>query len=120
MRYLALATDYDGTLAEQGRVRPATEVALERLRKSGRRLVLVTGRELGDLRSVFDGLSLFDLVVAENGALLHDPRTGEEVVLAESPPPELADRLRSAGATPLGVGRVIVATREPWQVAALE
>ena len=120
VRYLALATDYDGTLAEQGKVRPDTVAALERLRKSGRRALLVTGRELEDLKSVFDRLDLFDLVVAENGALLYRPQTREEVVLAEPPPPELAERLRKHGATPLGVGRVIVATREPHQIAALE
>src|SRR3954454_18479822 len=63
MRYLALATDYDGTLAEQGRVRQQTVDALVRLRKSGRHAILVTGRELKDLESVFDGLGLFDRVV---------------------------------------------------------
>ena len=120
MRYLALATDYDGTLAEQGRVRPETIAAVERLRKSGRRALLVTGRELQDLRTVFDRFDLFDLVVAENGALLYRPQTKEEIPLAESPPPELAERLRRRGATPLGVGQVIVATREPHQIDALE
>jgi hypothetical protein len=45
MRYLALACDYDGTLASEGRVAPETVGALERLRASGRRLLLVTGRE---------------------------------------------------------------------------
>ena len=119
VRYLALATDYDGTLAEQGTVRPATVGALERLKKSGRRLILVTGRELHDLMSVFDRLDLFDLVVAENGALLYQPQTREETPLTGPPPPELAQKLREAGATPLGVGRVIVATREPYEVAAL-
>ncbi len=120
MRYLSLATDYDGTLAEQGRVRPQTVEAIERLRKSGRRTLLVTGRELEDLKSVFDRLDLFDLVVVENGAVLYRPQTREEIVLAEPPPPELAARLRERGATPLGVGRVIVATREPYEVMALE
>jgi hydroxymethylpyrimidine pyrophosphatase-like HAD family hydrolase len=120
VRYLALATDYDGTLAEQGTVRPATLAALERVRKTGRTTLLVTGRELRDLMAVFDRLDLFDLVVAENGALLYDPQRREEVVLAEPPPPALAETLRRAGATPLGVGRVIVATREPYQLAAVE
>jgi HAD superfamily hydrolase (TIGR01484 family) len=120
VRYLALATDYDGTLAEQGKVRPETLASVERLRKSGRRTLLVTGRELGDLKSVFDRLDLFELVVAENGALLYRPQTREEVVLAESPPPELAARLRERGASPVGVGRVIVATREPHEIAAVE
>lgn len=120
MRYLALATDYDGTLASRGTVRPQTFAALERLRASGRRAVLVTGRELEDLQKVCPRLDLFDLVVAENGALLYDPRTREERVLAEAPPPELERNLRRRGAYPLTAGRVIVATREPHQLAAVE
>jgi len=120
VRYLALATDYDGTLAEQGTVRPETVAAVERLRKSGRRVVLVTGRELRDLQTVFDRFDLFDLVVAENGALLYRPQTREEKCVAEPPPPALAERLRQRGATPLHTGRVIVATREPYEVAAVE
>jgi len=120
VRYLALATDYDGTLAEQGRVRPETVAAIERLRRSGRRALLVTGRELEDLKSVFDRLDLFDRVIAENGALLYRPQTREEVVLAEPPPAELANLLRKRGVAPLGVGQVIVATREPHQLDALE
>jgi len=120
VRYLAVATDYDGTLAEQGTVRPETVAAVERLRKSGRRVVLVTGRELRDLQTVFDRFDLFDLVVAENGALLYRPQTREEKCVAEPPPPALAERLRERGAIPLHTGRVIVATREPYEVAALE
>src|SRR3954462_8638281 len=46
MRYLALATDYDGTLATNGRVADSTLEALQKLRDSGRRLIMVTGREL--------------------------------------------------------------------------
>ena len=120
VRYLALAMDYDGTLAEQGTVRAETVAAVERVRKSGRRTVLVTGRELEDLKTVFDRFDLFDLVVAENGALLYRPQTREYKSLAEPPPPALAARLRERGATPLHTGRVIVATREPYEVAALE
>ena len=40
MRFVAFATDYDETLAEHGRVVRSTEQALERLRASGRKLVL--------------------------------------------------------------------------------
>ena len=47
--------------------------ALEDFKRSGRKLILVTGRELPDLRRVFSRLDLFDRVVAENGALLYDP-----------------------------------------------
>ncbi|MBE9211757.1 HAD-IIB family hydrolase [Plectonema cf. radiosum LEGE 06105] len=49
MRYLALATDYDGTLATHGHVNDETIAALKRLRSSGRKLILITGRELNDL-----------------------------------------------------------------------
>ncbi len=63
VRYLALAADYDGTLAAEGRVRARTLAAVERLRESGRRAILVTGRELEDLKSVFPRLDIFDRVV---------------------------------------------------------
>ncbi|MEA2641569.1 MAG: hypothetical protein QOF51_2963 [Chloroflexota bacterium] len=49
VRYLVLACDYDGTLATSGRVDEASIDALERLLASGRRLILVTGRELADV-----------------------------------------------------------------------
>ena len=46
VRYLALAMDYDGTLAEQGTVRPATVAALDMnsdLLREARRLWFETG-----------------------------------------------------------------------------
>jgi hydroxymethylpyrimidine pyrophosphatase-like HAD family hydrolase len=120
VRYLALATDYDGTLAFQGSVREETFAALERLRASGRKVILVTGRDLDDLQRVCPRLDLFDRIVAENGALLYRPQSREEILLAEPPPPELATMLRTMRVEPLSEGRVIVATREPHQVEALE
>src|SRR5512135_3237607 len=89
MRYLALATDYDGTLAHHGHVDEPTLAALGTLRESGRKLILVTGRELRELLSVFPRIDLFDRVVAENGALLYRPETREEKPMAESPPEAL-------------------------------
>ena len=113
MHYLAVATDYDGTIAHDGVVDDSTIAALERLRASARRLILVTGRELPDLQRAMPRLELFDLVVAENGALLYDPANREEHTLAEPPPPRFAERLRELGVHPLSVGRVIVASWEP-------
>lgn len=60
MRYLALATDYDGTLARDSRVDAATLAALERLRASGRRAILVTGLRLDDLLEVCHCIDQFD------------------------------------------------------------
>jgi hydroxymethylpyrimidine pyrophosphatase-like HAD family hydrolase len=120
MRFLALATDYDGTLAHHGRVDDETRAAVERLRTSGRRALLVTGREVPDLRATCPCLDLFDWVVAENGALLYRPVTGAEKPLAAPPPPKLLEALRDRGVQPLSVGRVIVATWEPHEKAVLE
>lgn len=50
MRYYALAADYDGTIAANGRVGAGVTAALERLRASGRRIILITGRCLDDLQ----------------------------------------------------------------------
>ncbi len=75
MYFVALASDYDGTLAEDGRVSLSTIDALRALRQSGRKLILVTGRELPELKEVFPDVRDYDLVVAENGALLYEPAT---------------------------------------------
>src|SRR5947209_19729751 len=97
MRYLALACDYDGTLAHHGRVDEATLAALERLLATGRKLILVTGRELPDLLSVFPHLGLFERVVAENGALLYRPGSREEKLLGAAPPQSFLQALRRRG-----------------------
>jgi HAD superfamily hydrolase (TIGR01484 family) len=100
MRFLALATDYDGTLAEHGSVSEETIRALEKLRHSGRKLILVTGRELPDLERVFDRLDLFQAVVAENGAVLYDSGTHEKRVLADAPDPAFAEARATLSARP--------------------
>ena len=119
MRYLALCTDYDGTLATDGRVLPETLSALERLLASGRRLVLVTGRELDQLQEVCPRLDLFEYVVAENGALLYQPSTGQETPLAAPPPASFVSTLKQRGVGRISVGRVIVATWEPHETTVL-
>ena len=120
MRYVCLASDYDGTLASDGSVPEAAVDALERVRESGRRTILVTGRELNDVERVFERLDLFDRVVAENGAVLADPATKEVRDLAEPPPEKLVHALEERGVDPLSVGRVIVATWEPHEQAVLD
>ena len=117
MKFRAFATDYDGTLATAGTVDAETLEALQRLRASGRILVLVTGRELDELIKVFPGWGIFHRIVAENGALLFDPRSGATQELGTAPPPEFVESLRRKRVEPISVGRVIVATREPHAAA---
>ncbi len=119
MRYLALASDYDGTLARHGSVSESTIEALIRFRKSGRYVLLVTGRELPDLESVFPRLDIFHRVVAENGALLYDPQTREKRALAERPAASFTNALREQAVAPMSVGEVIVATSEPHETTVL-
>ena len=120
MYFMALASDYDGTLAEDGRVAPATLEALDLLRQSGRKLILVTGRELPDLQEVFPQLDRFALVVAENGALLYEPATETPTLLGPEPPVPFIERLKERRVSPLSIGRCIVATREPNEQIVLE
>src|SRR5579862_5193104 len=119
MRYLGLATDYDGTLATDGVVDAMTVRALENLKTSGRRLLMVTGRGLEDLQRVFTRTELFDSIVAENGALLYDPASREEKLLTEPPAQEFLTSLRAAGVK-FDVGRAIVASWTPAENVILE
>jgi hydroxymethylpyrimidine pyrophosphatase-like HAD family hydrolase len=119
MRYLALAADYDGTIAHHGLVAPETLAALERLAASGRRLILVTGRELDELLGVFPDIGVFDLVVAENGGLLYWPQTRRTELLCDPPHPDFVAMLRARGVDPLAVGRSIVATVHPHETVVL-
>ncbi len=110
MTYAALATDYDGTIAHDGRVDEPTLAALRRLRAAGRCLVLATGRELDDLQRVMPRLDVFDRVVAENGAVLFVPATGRVRLLATPPSPAFVAALAVAGIEPVQVGQVVIAT----------
>jgi HAD superfamily hydrolase (TIGR01484 family) len=119
MRYLALVTDYDGTLAVDGVMSAEAVAALERLRLSGRKAVLVTGRRLDDLQAVCPHLHLFDYVVAENGAVVYAPRTRETTLFGVQPPRAFIDRLRELGVDRPEVGQVIVATWMPHHTTVL-
>jgi HAD superfamily hydrolase (TIGR01484 family) len=119
VKYRALACDYDGTLAHDGVITVSTLAALDRFRLSGRRLFMVTGRELPDLKRVCPTLDRFEWVVAENGALLYRPATDETRLLCESAPAPLVEWLRRYE-IPLSVGEAIIATIEPHEVVVLE
>lgn len=114
MQYKALATDYDGTLAMHGRVDSATLTALDRLKQAGFTLILVTGRRMESLRTLFPEMGVFDRIVAENGAVVHRPDTSESTLLGPPPPVEAIRVLEGRG-VPLSVGQVILASRTPHE-----
>jgi len=119
VRYHALAADYDGTLAHHGTILDETWVALRALKDSGRKLVMVTGRELDELLALLPTPELFDRIVAENGALVYEPASKEVRLVAQPPPPAFAAELTRRGVERVAVGRVIVATWEPHQDTCL-
>lgn len=120
MYFMALATDFDGTIAEDGQVSKKTIAALQQFKDSGRKLIMVTGRELPQLKEVFPGLGMFDKVVAENGALLYTPASEEERLISPEPPAEFVKELKKRGVKPISVGQSIVATWEPHQQTVLD
>lgn len=68
--FRAVAIDYDGTLADADRPSAGALEAIAELRSAGRRVILVTGRILEELRAVFPDVDRrFDAIVAENGAV---------------------------------------------------
>lgn len=118
MKYRAIATDYDGTLAHDGIVDGDTVNALQRSRQAGLRLILVTGREMSDLFTTFEHVDLFERVVGENGAVIYNPGDSSIRTLAPPPPAPFVERLQAAG-IPLSVGHSIVATVVPHEHVVL-
>jgi hypothetical protein len=73
-----------------------------------------------ELLEIFPEANLCDRIVAENGALLYNPATRQERVLARRPPSRYIDYLKAHGVQPLSVGKAIVATFEPYESVALQ
>src|SRR5947209_9132841 len=120
MQYVALASDYDGTLARDSHVHHQARDARNGLKDSARKVILVTGRELPELQSVFPGFHLCDAIVAENGALLFWPHDNREEVLGEPPPKAFLNEMVNRGVKPFSVGKVIFATWRPHETTVLE
>ena len=75
MKLSALALDYDGTIATHGVMHSDVRSAIGAARDAGIVVILATGRRLDDLKRVAGDLGCFDVVVAENGAVLDFPRS---------------------------------------------
>ncbi len=94
MKLSAFALDYDGTIAHHGVFDDDVRQAIAEVRRLGIIVALVTGRRLDELRTVAGDLACFDVVVAENGAVVEFPSTGRHANLAHPPPPAFLEALR--------------------------
>ena len=119
MKLAAFALDYDGTIAVDGVLDPGVRDAIADARRQGIMALLVTGRRLADLRRVAGDLTCFDVIVAENGAVLDFPESGRHVVLGHPPYPAFVDELRRRGAQ-VSVGETVVETDASSADAALD
>jgi hypothetical protein len=115
MSYLAIASDYDGTLATEGQVNLATLAAVNYWKESGRKFILVTGRRISTLREVFKSINICDYVVAENGAVLYHPHSQNSQLLCQSASTELIARLQQKGIENIAIGEAIIATWQPYE-----
>jgi len=119
MKLSVLAIDYDGTIAVDGAFDPGVREAIAEARQNGVAVILVTGRRLADLRRVAGDLACFDVVVAENGAVLDSPASGRHVLLSHPPSPAFAQELTRRG-VPFTVGEAVVETDARHAAAVLD
>ncbi|KPK49108.1 MAG: hypothetical protein AMK72_05320 [Planctomycetes bacterium SM23_25] len=114
MPYRMLAFDHDETLATDGAVHPRAAEALAAARDAGWLLALVTGRTHARILEICPCVDLFDLVVDENGAVLHFPATGALEELADPPDGRLRDGLDARG-VPFMPGRIVTITKRMYE-----
>ena len=80
MNYRLLLVDIDGTLiGKGGKISPEDKDALTRVRDSGTRVALSTGRVVRACRGVIEQLSLEGNHIFFDGALVSDPATDKEI-----------------------------------------
>ncbi|HXJ87804.1 MAG TPA: HAD hydrolase family protein [Candidatus Binatia bacterium] len=96
MKFGVLALDYDGTIARDGALDPDVKAAIIEARAHGIVVLIVTGRNLSELRQVAGDLEFVDAVVAENGAVLAFPN-GQSKLIGHLPSQVFFDELRRRG-----------------------
>jgi hydroxymethylpyrimidine pyrophosphatase-like HAD family hydrolase len=116
--FQAIAVDYDGTITDASPPAPEVLAVLREQRAQGRKVVLVTGRILAELRNDYPHVDdEFDLIVAENGGVIsHEGRIRE---LATPVSAELAAALTHSD-VPVRQGRVLLATDTAYDRVVLD
>ena len=116
--FKAIALDFDGTITEAGRPPHVLLGALEEVRQAGVALALVTGRVVADLLQVFpDAEKWFDVIVAENGAVIR--RDGTSHALTAPVPLEFDGPLVERGVH-FQRGQVLLACNADDELVVLE
>lgn len=92
---ILICSDYDGTLALEGKVLPANAEAIERFVAEGGMFTIISGRTQREIERMTEGMSINAPVGAINGTLLYDRATGEQLYTGTMDPgvPELVAAL---------------------------
>jgi hydroxymethylpyrimidine pyrophosphatase-like HAD family hydrolase/CheY-like chemotaxis protein len=114
-----LASDLDGTLAQDGVVPPETWDLLRRAKISGLTLILATGRVIDSFINEGPFAELFEAIVAEDGAVIFFPRKNL-VRLPFGRLSSLVTQRLEELKIPLERGMSILATRRPHDEAILK
>ena len=116
MHISVIATDFDGTISQGDQLAPEVMHVLHRWRERGQFTVLVSGRPFEFLHDLQKHEPVFDLIVAENGAVLYNPRDDEMSLPFGEVPGDLIDMLVKLG-VPLWRGVAIAGTTMPYDDA---
>lgn len=107
-RLQVFASDYDDTVARDGSLDPSVLDGFATAQRAGVKIVLVSGREIPSLVSVFPALSSIDFVVGENGGCLYVPSTELGWRIAPNVDPALVEQLEQHGVDNLLIGETII------------
>jgi hydroxymethylpyrimidine pyrophosphatase-like HAD family hydrolase len=113
MHISIIATDFDGTISQGDQLAPEAARALRRWRETGRFSVLVSGRSFEFLHGLQEREQVFDLIVAENGAVLYNAHTDEMRLPFGDVPDDLIDTLLKLD-IPVWRGIAIAGTTLPY------
>jgi hydroxymethylpyrimidine pyrophosphatase-like HAD family hydrolase len=116
MHISVIATDFDGTVSEGDQLAPEAGRMLRRWREQGGIAVLVSGRPFEFLQDLQEREQAFDLIVAENGAVVYNPFSDEMRLPFGQVPDVLVDTLARLG-IPLWRGIAIAGTTLPYDDA---
>jgi hydroxymethylpyrimidine pyrophosphatase-like HAD family hydrolase len=119
VRFTVLALDYDGTIARDGTLDADVRSAIADVRSRGITVLIVTGRILDDLRRIAGDLRFVDAIVAENGAVITFPDSGQSATLAAPVPKALTDDLRESG-VPFETGVCVIETEAAFAPRVVE
>ena len=97
MKFQVVFLDIDGTLMDgQARISDASRQALRAVLQRGVRVVLNTGRNLSDLRSISKLLGFRLPAIGHNGAYIADDHLDKTIYESPIPTPALREVLRIA------------------------